>query len=477
MREPDTLSHGTGGLFATSVKITIRRHKNISLLSSPAIYLSRLVVFIVVFFSFEITKAQQYDSIAVYMQRYEYQKAINKINSIDKYDSDLKLLELKASALYGLNRYSEAIRVYEKLLEHDSSDLRNIIETAHCFYSLGDYRNAQTWLRKAIRISPRSSYLYQQLGDACYQDDDFNSAVLNYFTAYSADSSFYLSRQLGKCFDKLKQSDTAIWYYQKAYDLNPGDFQTTYRLANLYLEKKDYKTAVNLTDSFLVVDSARLKMLRLNGYLNFLNEDYAHAIESFNKCVHRKDTSYFTNKYLGYSYFREEEYEKAKDHLEQAFQKDTTNAELCYVLGLSCDYSVYKKSGIEYLTKTIELATPSSGFLSHVYQDLAAANTGYYKYDDALAAYLKAYELTPNDTLLIFKIASHYDNWIKDPENALKYYRIFLATRPEKTRQTYKIPASGGMVVSYYDFAERRIEEIKEEKFWNGKKPETSPEK
>ena len=435
------------------------------------INLSRLVLLIMVIFSFHhYTKAQDYDSITIFIQQYEFQKAIDKINKIDKNGSDLQLLDLKANAFIGLNMYQKAIPVYEKLFKNDINNLRNIINLANCYQSIGDYKNAQRFYKKALIISPKNNYLYQQLADAHYQDDDFNSAILNYFLAYIADSSYYLSKQLARCFDNLEKIDTAIYYYQKAFNLNPFDFQTAYRLANLYKQNEDYETAINITEPFLMHDSTNVKMLKLNGFLYFLNKDFSESIKSFEKCISLNDSSDFTNKYLGYSYFKAEEYEKAKDYLERAFFNDTSNIELCYVLGLSCDYSVYKKLGIQYLSKTIELATPSSTFLSQVYQSLAAANTGFYKYEEALEAYLKTYKLTPSDTLLIFKIASHYDNWIKDKDKTLKYYQVFMETRPKGKRPLPKMPVPGGIVVSYYDYVDRRMREIKEELFWHGEK-------
>ena len=438
------------------------------------IHLKSRILLILLFCSVQMNLiAQNNDSIALFMQQFEYLKALDKINRMDKNGSDLQLLDLKATALKGLNRYLEAIPVYKRSLENDSADLRNITSLANCYQSIGDYKNAQQFYKKALKLSPDNNYLYQQLADACFMDDAFESAFSNYFTAYTADSSYYLSKQIARCFDNLGKSDTAIYYYRKANALNPVDFQTAYRLANLYKQNKDYPSAILVTDSFLNNDSTNMKMLKLSGYLNFLNKDYPAAILSFKKCISLSDTSDFTCKYLGYSYFKEKEFELAKDYLEKAFQKDTTNVELCYTLGLSCDYSVYKKLGIEYLGKTIELATPSPIFLSQVYQDLAAANTGYYKYEEALQCYLKAYELNPSDTILIFKIAGHYDNWIKDKNNALKYYQVFMATRPEHKKPLPKMPLSGGIVVSYYDYVERRMGEIKEELFWQGKTPET----
>jgi len=436
--------------------------------------LNRLIFFIMMIFSFHhYTRAQDYDSITTCLRQYEYQKAIDQIDEMVIHASDHELLSIKATALKGLNKYQEAIQVYEKLLKNDTTDVKNIIELASCYQSLGDYKNAQKCYKKALVIRPQNHYLFQQLADAYYQDDDFTHAIGNYFIVYNVDSTYYTSKQLAKCFDNLEKTDTAIHYYHKALNLNPFDFQTAYRLANLYKQNEDFMKAIDITESFLSYDSTNVRMLKLNGLLHLLNKTYVEAIRSFENCISLNDSSDFTNKYLGYSYFKAEEYEKAKDYLEKAFQHDTLNVELCYALGLSCDYSIYKKLGIQYLSKTIELATPSPEFLSRVYQDLAAANTGFYKYEEALAAYLKAYELNSNDTLLIFKIASHYDNWIKDKNKALQYFQIFLETRPEGERPLPKMPVPGEMVISYYDYVERRIGEIKEELFWEGEKHDT----
>jgi len=411
------------------------------------------------------TRAQVRDSVYILIQQYEFQKAINYM---DQGVSDPELLELKAIALSGLNKYQEAARVYEELYELDTGNLKIITELADCYQSYSDYDRAKETFLKALQISPRNNYLFQQMAGVLYQDNDYREAIFYYTRAYTMDSTFFLSRQLGRCYDNLGTTDTAIYFYRKALDLNPLDIQTAYRLAEVYKQKEEYETAVMITRAYLLIDSLNLKMLKLNGYLNLVLENFQEAVNSFEKCILLRDTSDFTNTYLGYSYFNTEEFEKAKFFLEKAFQHDTTNIELCYALGLSCDHSVYKKLGIYYLNKTIELATPSPEFLSRVYQDLAAAYTGYYKYEEGLQAYFKALGLNPDDTLLIFKIASQYDNWIKDKEKALEYYRLFLETRPEKEKPMAPKPEPFGIIVSYYDYAERRIGELKEDIFWEG---------
>lgn len=408
---------------------------------------------------------QNLDTINTFLRNYEYQEAIDYMNKREINDPDLIIL--KGTALQALNKYNELIPLYKEVLETDSANLRIMIDLATCYQAIGDYRSAQKLLLKARVLNPNNHYILQQLADSWFQDGKYHKAKELYLAAYSSGSSFYLTRQLARCYDQVSRTDSAILYYIKANLLNPGDFHSAYRLANIYKELEVYLPGIAITDAFLRQDSSNIRMLKLSGLLHFLNNDFNRSCERFEQCIALNDTSDFTHKYLGISYYKIKDYMNAKDYLEKAFLKDTLNPELCYLLGVSCYQSVYKKLGIEYLNKTIDLFTPEPEVLSQVYQDLAAANTGFYKYQEAMDAYMRAFDLTPNDTLLKFKIASHYDNWIKDKQKALEYYELFMLTRPTNNKPLPNLPGRGEIVISYYDFVERRISEIKEELFWD----------
>lgn len=419
---------------------------------------SLIVTFLFTFISIQ---AQRLESITSNIQNYEYQKAIDQIERIGGSDSDLEFLKLKAAALKGLKRYQEALPCYEKLFNKDTTDLRNGVDLANCHQFLGDYKKEQKIYHMLVRLYKDNNFLIQQLANSYYLDNDFVNAIAHYSIAYMEDSSLYVTRQLAQCFDNINLTDTAIFFYKKAIELNPIDLQSTYRLANIYKQKKEYKAGIALTDQYLKKDSTNVLILRTNGLLNFLDKDFRNSTLRFEKCITLSDTSDFTNKYLGYSYFKTENYEKAKDYLEKAFMNDSTNADLCYALGLSCDYSIYKKLGIKYLNKTVELMTPSPETLSQVYRSLANVNTGFYKYEDALEAYLKAYELTPNDPLLIYELAFHYDQRMNDKDKSIKFYQAFMATRPKDKSTLSTMPMPRNIEDSYYDFVDKRIALIK----------------
>jgi tetratricopeptide (TPR) repeat protein len=407
--------------------------------------------------------AQTTDSVQYYINGYRYQKALDYIER--SRPSAATNLE-KGLALKKLARYQEAITCFEALHQETPNNLRIIIELSDCYQAINQSQKSQELLLKALAIEPDNQFIIQEMANSYFQMEAFDKAIDCYKRTAGAAGSYFINRQLARCYEKIDSIDQSIAYYEKALEFNPTDFQSTLRLANIYKNIQSYDCGIDLTEQYLKSDSANTKILGSCALFYFLAKNYEEAIFKFEKCVQLNDTSQFVVKTLGYSYFKNKDYEAAKPLLEKAFWADTTNAELCYLTGMASTYSVYKKQGVDYLAKSIELLTPSPQMLSMVYSELGKAHTGFYQYPEGLAAYLKAHELNPADTLLIFTLASHYDHWIKDPTKAMLYYQKFMETRPTKNQPTPTIPTEDGQIISYYDFVERRMAEIKKERFW-----------
>jgi len=412
--------------------------------------------------SHAVFSQNQVDSIDYFIKQYNYQKALELIEQTDIADNLYK----KGTILKNLNQYQEAIICFNQLLENNPADVQILVELASCFESLNNYKASQTLLIKALEFQPNNLFLIQKLGNAYYQNENFNKAIDLYLQAENYGETYFLSKQIARCYERLDSIDMSITYYTKALEFNQFDAQTTLRLANIYRKLGETVNGLFLTEQYLKNDSTNTKVLAINALFHYLYNKFPEAVYKFERCLELNDTSYFVIKNLGYSYFKNKNFDSAKTYLEMAFKRDSTNAELCYMTGMACAYSVYKKQAVEYLSKSIDLLTPSPLLLSGIYTEMGKAYTGDYQYKNALNAYLKALELNPNDTILVFTIASHYDSWINDPKKALDYYQKFMDTSPEQKNKALPKLIKDGLVVSYYEFVERRIKEIKKDSFW-----------
>ena len=424
----------------------------------------RLILLTGILFLCRLSQAQVTDSVDYHISRYNYEKALELLNQDNSKEGWLK----KGLVFKSLDQYQEAIACFSKCLAEDSTDVKVRIELATCFESLNNYPAALELLIKVHHSTPENLFVIQKLANVYFQNDQFGQAVDYYQkAALSGDTTYFIAKQLARCYEKMDSVDQAIDYYLKALAFNPADYPSTQRLANIFLKLREILNGLVLTNSFLEIDSTNTKILASNAYFHFLDSSYTKAIDQFERCIALNDTSQFVIKNLGYSYFKNEDYEPAKEYLEKAFWRDSTNAELCYLTGLACSYSVFKKLGIDYIAKSIDMVTPSPQLLSKMFSELGKAHTGFYQYPEALEAFLKALELNDTDPLLVFTIASHYDHCINDKEKALAYYRRFMETRPNNTATEKKVLTHGTIEVSYYEFVQRRIEELEKEAFWS----------
>ena len=324
-----------------------------------------------------------------------------------------------------LGLYKEAIKCFTQALKFDAKHYESFFGRGSCYDSLEQYR-------KALNI---------------------------YFSLYQKDTiNIFLLRNIAKTYDNLEISDSAGVFYEKAVRLYPHDFLTVFRLGNIYIKQKKYERTIDITGNYRFLDSKNIKINRLNAYAIYLLENYKEASIRFNLCVQNNDTSDFSYKYLGLSYFKLEKYDSARIYLEKSLLKDTLNVQTCYALGIACQLSDFNAKGVTYLNKTLELVKPKPKFESEVLQHLAEAYNDSKLYKKGLDALLSANRVTPDDTLLKFRIARQYDSYLQNGKLALKYYAEFMKTRPHKGSNEKKTP----LTLSYYVAVEKRIAQLEQ---------------
>jgi tetratricopeptide (TPR) repeat protein len=411
--------------------------------------------FLFLLFSLHSAMAQPHDSIATLMQVYDYQGALKAIEKSDTGSTDYRLLYLKAVSLKALSKFPEAIACYDSIYKSDTANIGVIVEMADCYKAMMNYQKPLELYEKALNVRPDNHYIMQLVAGIYVTLENFREAGQYYQQACSNDTSGFLLKQIGLCYEKMMEDELAIEYYNKAIQWSPGDYQPVFRLANLYKNKLEFDLGIGVADSFLSRGHISRDVVRLSGYLHYLNQDFPGAIDRFGYSLELGDSSLFVCKYLGYSYFKLNDFQNTKIYLGKAYENDSSDVELCYALALAHDVP----ENIRYFYTAINLTSPAIPILSDLNRDLSFALTKDRKYDEALEALLIALELTPRDASLIYKVGIHYDNWMDDKVTAIKYYRDFMTTR---TNPDAPFIVSGTAIIDQEDYrhAERRIKDI-----------------
>jgi tetratricopeptide (TPR) repeat protein len=401
------------------------------------------------------------DSINYLINEYKYAKALDLIDRlIQKGDSTKEMWIVRGSALKGLFIYDLAIKSYMHALTLDSLYNQAIIELANIYELLSDYNSSMKYFTKALMYDPDNVMLQIENANCLYYLDLHKKALIEYKKIYKNDSmNYFVIKRIASCYDKINQGDSAIYYFKKAMKINPNDPNNILGICNIYITQKNYAEGIRISEEYRCHDSSNFRINSQNAYLYQLSKDFKTSILKFKKCLENKDTSKFVFKNIGIDYCKLGEipnFDTAKYFLEKAYYKDTTDITTLNFLGISCSKSYYKELGVFYLEKATQLYTPFLNEYSIVYRNLVEVCRTWDKYpcNKLLSICLKAYDLNPRDSLLSYYIAYGYDNCMADKGNAIKYYRMFLETRPTKGKTDESIQ-------DYYEMAEYRLKEIK----------------
>ncbi len=186
---------------------------------------------------FYLTKIVQYLGEKKYEEIVENVKLLLEIDVKADYYGIIGLAEFK------LKKYKDAIEDLHKANElSPRADYYCNLGMAED--AIGNKENALDAFEKAIELNPNSDYYYSNRGMIKYDLGNYFDAILDYSRAIELgpnEDTYYGMRGLSKF--KSGLIDDASEDYKKAISLKPDEIEYYYRLANIYLLKKDYNGA------------------------------------------------------------------------------------------------------------------------------------------------------------------------------------------------------------------------------------------
>jgi predicted O-linked N-acetylglucosamine transferase (SPINDLY family) len=275
---------------------------------------------------------EEIDSVISLYSNGEYQKAIDRIKSLNKVYPNVPLLFNLVGACYkALGQLEASVKMFETAvnIKPDYAEAHNNLGNA--FKDLGRFDDAVNSYQKAIEIKPEFAEAHNNLGNAFKDLGRFDDAVNSY------QKSIYLNKDiseihynLGLVFKKLNRLDAAIKSFLNALNLNPTFSEALNNLGICYALFGKSSLAIDCFQSAINVDQNYADPFNNLGNSLISLGKFKAAIKCFEKAIEIDSNFTEAHNSLGNAFKKLKKRQQALVQYEKAY---SINPDLSYLLG------------------------------------------------------------------------------------------------------------------------------------------------
>lgn len=209
---------------------------------------------------------------------------------------------------YTKEDYELVIRFSSEKLQEDSLKNNEYFKSrAQAYYALEEFGLALRDFNSYLRMNPTDSYTYYNRGALKNILGQFELAINDFSRAidFSTEnpSDFYFAR--GAAYQTLKNYPKAISDYNESIECNPRNQEALNNLGLLFIEKKDYQTAMSYLDKALQIDADYISSLINRAYVLIELGHYKKALLDLRYALKLSPDNPYANNYMGYFLYKQ----------------------------------------------------------------------------------------------------------------------------------------------------------------------------
>tara|TARA_R110002049_G_scaffold55735_5_gene154348 strand:- start:3632 stop:4762 length:1131 start_codon:yes stop_codon:yes gene_type:complete len=362
---------------------------------------------------------------------------------IFSFDVSAQDLKQKADDYYANGKFTKAIETYKSVKNLD--DVYDDI--AKSYLAIGNYDKALTFYELAKTANEDNllvQYEYAKLLTRTKKYEKANQLFSSLIELDSLNPNYYY--QLGLVLEKQKDT-LAILQFNKTYSLDKTHQKAIFKIAKQQLIKRNFLDAHRIIDTGLESYENNVELISLKAQTYYHQEFYTHAIVWFKKLLALGEKSEFIHEKISLSYAQNSDYEDAIYHRKQALNYNPYDANAMYVIGTYYVSLNNFEKAEDYVKQALFIQDQS---LSEEYQYLGTILNRQKKYEDAIKAFKKSLKEDPTNMMSEFFLLRTKDEYYGDLDSKITLYEQFI----EKHEKSY-----------FITFAQKRLKELKEEKF------------
>ena len=210
-----------------------------------------------------------------------------------------------------------------------------------------------------------------------YNNKDYQNAIAEYLKIQPATSDTMLG--VASAYQNLGDTDKAIEYYKKAFDLAPTNSEIAYYIAALYADKEDMGNAQIFAQKSLALNKTNKNAKELLDNINanvdaqnlekaiamFDKEQYDESLPLFNDIISKDSKNAYALYYRGMIYDTKKQYNDAINDYKKAILQNPDLAIVNYLIGIDYDMLEKYKDAMSYYKAFIATYSEDDDFLKY----------------------------------------------------------------------------------------------------------------
>lgn len=336
---------------------------------------------------------------------------------------------------YQSQRYAEAAQYLKSVYANSQDDFKTLSQIGYCFLMAGNNLEAENSYSKAYALQPKNLSILFSLGSINTKRGNTEKAKKYYGEIVQIDSTNFNVYKLLANLYPLPTDSMKLVYLLKANRINPSEGDVAADLAEVHATYQQYEKAYDVLDIAIKADSDNLILQRAKLPIANQLKKYAEVITSGEKLL-KDGADAGVIKDVAKANYYTKKYQKAIDLFKLLEAAAMQNEATLYYTSLCYRALKNYTQAAAYTQKTIDEAiSPNTSsyysLLGLIYEEnnqLSLAN----------AAYKKGFQFKVVPALY-YRMAVFYDIRLKQGKNALKYYNLYLKSKPSPTADKQEI--------------------------------------
>ena len=291
-----------------------------------------------------------------------------------------------------------------------------------------------------------SLQVYVQTGDSCMLAFNTFEALQNYQRAYEIAQNQDVRMKLADCHYKranyrqvaeLLKNIPEDSLSHEAFRQLAFSYQVVAGLTLAFAKANQPQRGIICGMRYCQRDSMNIMVNRSLADAWFMDRNFNAAGKLYNRLLEQGDSTFNTLYSAGMCYSQLDSLERAYKYLQLAFLiSGMQHAGCAYRLGVVCVDTQRCPEGLGYLNLAKELLHPDTTIMKAI---TLSQGEGYYltqHYPEAVEAWKEHLAYNPSSVATYYNIANAYCYLLKDREQAIAYYRLFLEKAVEVEQPT-----------------------------------------